>query len=1030
MSLFKARDWWSVVVEGENGQEEECDIGCLAVANINNETPSKDKIIVGGFSGSLRIYHPQAFRTEEGEEVSGYRADHVLLETTLNYPILQLAVGKFVSSNDHNHLCVLHPDRLAVYTVTTDNATAQKQHGQQFRLTSAYQHKLPRKAYSLLTGAFGGVKGKDYLAVQSLDGCLSVFEQESQAFTTPLPNTLLPGPLAYLSRNDSIVVAGSDWCLHCYKYQAIAVAATDNPSEGNSSASNKSSSQGSKRLSPEWTQLLGEPVLDMKVVGEGAGASLVVLTQRSFSCLKDSGVFKFIKKLEYNPACLNAFMLGNAVQVLVASHTETLLVYHETELRWASQLPFVPVTLTRTNFEGIRGGLVTLGSSGHLQVSYLGTDPSLFVAPPTDARQINYDQTDQELAKLHKVIKASTKDAGSLLNVNKGVSGGMINENDLRVYATVGNQLETWTGPGGMTGPDGVGVPAVPVAIRLTAHSPLNSVRVHISVEKPLAVSQDTFVLRTICDTSQILVKFYQNEAYLPPSLTVTFVTSFLTSTGAPRIITTNVELPLKLVVQGSQPSKEADHKLTISTNMPAVNLPELFPELAGEAGVATAMGLQYFNETEVTILSSRTTNRYRLQSDSLAALWLVLKELIARLRAYWGRPGWRGKVDELLLGAASPLPTNELYAEIDAHFLRRKKHKELEAQLVQRATQFRAVQRRLLTKFKDKTPTPLTNLDNLLEGTYKQILHITDLINENIKGLEQDGSQLSCVVRLVLEMARLQTNMEPNHYSLLIAALSPIIHPTMDQGWEERTDACVTFLLRNVLGKNVTIGGQAGRDAPPPPQLTMPQDTGKLKKHVSILLDKVTKAAQQLVLSDPPQDTTADTREETIYRDENDLAEPPTPQAPEDPTQVPLGSRLGEDRARSARIRSSRLLSGRTASTLPPLTPSSSVGEERDEERGTLTAQSSEASQPDESVDEENLGDLPSPPTEPPDPTEQPSTPPNEQPDSTQELTEDLAPQEKLQETLKILPKPTLKKEATIETPDDIFDGDDGDMW
>lgn len=56
------------------------------------------------------------------------------------------------------------------------------------------------------------------------------------------------------------------------------------------------------------------------------------------------------------------------------------------------------------------------------------------------------------------------------------------------------------------------------------------------------------------------------------------------------------------------------------------------------------------------------------------------------------------------------------------------------QGQLVQRATQFRAVQRRLLTKFKDKTPTPLTNLDNLLEGTYKQILQITDVINDNIR--------------------------------------------------------------------------------------------------------------------------------------------------------------------------------------------------------------------------------------------------------------------------------------------------------
>lgn len=59
MSLFKARDWWSTVVEGEDGREEECDAGCLAIANINNEKPAKEKIIVGGFSGNLRVFFPQ-----------------------------------------------------------------------------------------------------------------------------------------------------------------------------------------------------------------------------------------------------------------------------------------------------------------------------------------------------------------------------------------------------------------------------------------------------------------------------------------------------------------------------------------------------------------------------------------------------------------------------------------------------------------------------------------------------------------------------------------------------------------------------------------------------------------------------------------------------------------------------------------------------------------------------------------------------------------------------------------------------------
>ena len=39
---------------------------------------------------------------------------------------------------------------------------------------------------------------------------------------------------------------------------------------------------------------------------------------------------------------------------------------------------------------------------------------------------------------------------------------------------------------------------------------------------------------------------------------------------------------------------------------------------------------------------------------------------------------------------------------------------------------QFRAVQKRLLTRFKDKTPSGLSHLDTLLEGTYRQVCTCT----------------------------------------------------------------------------------------------------------------------------------------------------------------------------------------------------------------------------------------------------------------------------------------------------------------
>lgn len=48
-------------------------------------------------------------------------------------------------------------------------------------------------------------------------------------------------------------------------------------------------------------------------------------------------------------------------------------------------------------------------------------------------------------------------------------------------------------------------------------------------------------------DTSQIMVKFYLADQYIPTSLSVGIVTSYITHAGAPRIITTNVSQIISL---------------------------------------------------------------------------------------------------------------------------------------------------------------------------------------------------------------------------------------------------------------------------------------------------------------------------------------------------------------------------------------------------------------------------------------------------------------------------------------------------
>lgn len=59
--------------------------------------------------------------------------------------------------------------------------------------------------------------GRDLICIQSMDGMLMLFEQESYAFGRFLPGFLLPGPLTYSSRTDSFITVSSSRQVESYK---------------------------------------------------------------------------------------------------------------------------------------------------------------------------------------------------------------------------------------------------------------------------------------------------------------------------------------------------------------------------------------------------------------------------------------------------------------------------------------------------------------------------------------------------------------------------------------------------------------------------------------------------------------------------------------------------------------------------------------------------------------------------------------------------------------------------------------------
>lgn len=824
MSLFKARDWWSTVL----GEKEEFDQGCLCLADVDNSGSGQDKIIVGSFMGYLRIFNPHPVKTGDGAQ-----AEDLLLEVHLRDPILQVEVGKFVSGTEMLHLAVLHSRKLCVYFVS--GTLGNVEHGNQYQIKLMYEHHLQRTACNMTCGPFGGVKGQDLVCIQSMDGMLMVFEQESYAFGRFLPGSLLPGPLAYSSRTDSFITVSSCRQVESYRYQVLAFATDADKRE----ETEQQKLGSGKRLVVDWTLNIGEQALDICIVSFSQSTSSVfVLGERNFFCLKDNGQIRFMKKLDCSPSCFLPYcsVSEGTINTLIGNHNNMLLIYQDVTLKWATQLPHVPVAVKVGSLHDLKGVIVTLSDDGHLQCSYLGTDPSLFQAPKVESREINYDELDVELKELQKIIK----DVKS-----QGVWPMTEREDDLKVSATVSPNFD----PVSQATDADVGtdlVPSITVKVTLQNRVALQKARLSVYVQPPLVLTCDHFTFDFMAPemTSTVAFSVYLKRSYTPSDLEGNAVVSYSRPTGIPRVIQCKFRLPLKLICLPGQPSRTARHKVTIDTNKSPVSLLSLFPGFASQPDddQVNVMGFCFLGGSRVTLLASKTSQRYRIQSEQFEDLWLITNELILRLQEYFEKQGSK----DFACSFSGSMPLQEYFELIDHHFELRINGEKLEELLSERAVQFRAIQRRLLTRFKDKTPAPLQHLDTLLDGTYKQVIALADAVEENQASLFQSFTRLKSATHLVILLVGLWQKLSADQVAILEAAFLPLHEDTQELGWEETVDAAVSHLLKTCLSKSSKE--QALNLSS---HLNMPKDTSRLKKHITLLCDRLAKGGRLCLSAD-----------------------------------------------------------------------------------------------------------------------------------------------------------------------------------
>ncbi|KAL4110143.1 hypothetical protein PRIC1_001836 [Phytophthora ramorum] len=893
MSLFQVREWWAA--KGEN--DEEYTSGALVVGNVDNDASGHAKIVTGSLNGVLRVYCPTQ---------SDFRIEHLLLEENLRRPILQLALGYFIPNQRILALAILQPRRIGVYVVEGMGGTGMA--ASYFKITLRYEHLLGIDgehftAYNFIYGPFGSASSssggaaparleKDHLCVQSLDGRLQFFEQDRFAFLQPLNNNFLPGAICYAAGMDAVIAATSDLQLECYRYQVLASASLKKKKNAldEDGKEDRQGDASSASVHCDWKINIGEIIVDVRVArtsyqDSATSFDILVLGEFTLFGIKPQGEVYLQKRLGFHPSAFCPFQRWASPtergtpnttaleNLLVASDTKLWSVFKDKTLIWSACSSVVPVALQVAEFGGIDGMIVSLDSDGALSVNYMGTDPpsSAVVAP--DTKEINYEEMDEEHRQLLNVIRRAQGERRT-----EPKDRVLIRAQVPAILDALPDRSDEFSRGGGSPVHDGKNTQlTMRVYVTYTGANRVSNVTLSVLTPENVAASDSSFVIGSIdgkASTPLIIpVVLRPSAEAMPTSLSVTISASYTLETGQPRVSQCVVKLPMCMACRLVPPVKSSTFKFTLETNQEPLELASLFEDMlhqpsctpewarqvvAGGSGT-NVLSFQYYNGVEATILVSKNAGRYRIQSNELEALWMVSQELVVRLRAYFdgreqnaeAKSGGGGSSSSVLeVFYQEPLPLADFFGAIDAHFALRKEKLELAAQLNDRAHQFRVIQKRLLVRYKDRSPAAVNYLDVLLHGTYDQLISLSHAMEAVEVKLKRAANRLSCCVSLILMLIQFRFHLSDEDARLLEAYLSPVVNESADsgaveQGWEERTDCAMTELLRTVLAKQPqNKDGASATPALATSELQMQEDTKRLKKHITIVCDRLGKGA------------------------------------------------------------------------------------------------------------------------------------------------------------------------------------------
>ncbi|KAL5232883.1 hypothetical protein ACI65C_000293 [Semiaphis heraclei] len=768
MSLFKVRDCWSTVCgRGET-------FGCDALVVDDLFGAGEDNIILGSFDGVLRVYGVHAAPPPDLR----YSPSDLLIEAQMDSPVLQVCTGKLISCSPNKNIAVLHPFSLVVHGVNC--IAGSTDHGDQYVLETMYEHKFDRSAYQMVVGPFGGgSSSRDFACVMSLDGAVTVYEQQAFGFRTTLPNYLHPFPIKYVRSLDAFITLNADLCMVCYKYQELA-----DPSL--------------KQKRPAWSCTLGETVYDIQTVEITPSATTIhVLGERNYYCFQGNGVLWFMKRLQYTPCCFHPYILGEHPETktmcMIVSDTNSVLVYDQTKLRWSAKLSFHPCIIARASFKALQGCLVMLSETGNLRFCYLGTEPMIFMAPERPIK--DYKDTKNQLVQLKKDLQnMSMQDETGTLPLLK------LNTRILNLRSVGSGKL-------------------CDIDIDVSPSVATSSVQITFQMVAPLVISPPVIHLKDLTESMTVRVMAHRenDDTESVVSSTECTVCAYYSGTSdVPGSLQQTVRLPLTLAYEvHSTPYLDYSWSAKISVDESPVALKTLFKEFADSSLSELCFQTITGNSKYVCVTALPANNSYEIRSSGPEYTNVILEEILFRHREYYKTKKCVVRCDKNEIPVADLYRTIEEYVElkgkldiIQANYIIILSHihenetitRLFAEEISSLCSQYRIIQKCLFNKLKENTVNSLSDLNILIDDTHETLTEKMSKIALVKQELKAKFCQLMSLSRLLITMLGLCSKND----KILQEFKETIVHFTDNQNWEVIVLQSLSYLVGDKITLNV----------------------------------------------------------------------------------------------------------------------------------------------------------------------------------------------------------------------------------